>query len=233
MEALETIKARGQERFTNLLAKAQSQPDEVKSWGITAGSAAVGALVIAGAANGILALVSTLAAPPVALTVGALGGGFLAWNYMQGRQATPQPEMTSDLSMSAEATPVMTALVDEPVVAVPVAELDAVTLPPTEVAEIAVVAAMIPVEATPEPTTEATEVATSPTANELEAIHGIGPVYASRFQAAGIQTFAQLAQLTPERVHEVIAPIRSGQLIDAERWIMEATQLMESESRSS
>ena len=238
MEALDTIKAKGQKSFTNLLAKAQSQPDEVKTWGVTAGSAVVGALAIAGAANGILALASTLAAPPVALTIGAVGGGFFAWNYMQGRQTTPQPEMASDLSMSAEATPVVTALVDEPVGALPVAELpvaelDAVALPPTDVAEISVVATTIPVEATPEPTAETTEALASPATNDLEVIHGIGPVYASRFQAAGIQTIAQLAQLTPERVHEIIGPIRSGQMIDAEGWITEATQLVESESRSS
>lgn len=38
----------------------------------------------------------------------------------------------------------------------------------------------------------------------LEAIKGIGPVYARRLREAGIQTFAQLSQLTPERLGDIL-----------------------------
>jgi predicted flap endonuclease-1-like 5' DNA nuclease len=38
----------------------------------------------------------------------------------------------------------------------------------------------------------------------LEAIKGIGPVYARRLREAGIQTFEQLSQLTPERLGDIL-----------------------------
>ena len=62
-------------------------------------------------------------------------------------------------------------------------------------------------------------------ADNLEAITGIGPVYADRLRKAGIQTYAQLAELTPEHVQQIIGPIRSGSMIDAQSWIAEAQQL--------
>jgi predicted flap endonuclease-1-like 5' DNA nuclease len=38
----------------------------------------------------------------------------------------------------------------------------------------------------------------------LEAIKGIGPVYARRLREAGMQTFEQLSQLTPERLGDIL-----------------------------
>ncbi len=56
-------------------------------------------------------------------------------------------------------------------------------------------------------------------------INGIGPVYEKRLNEAGIQTFAELAALTPERVHAIIHP-ESWQHIDPEAWINEARLLL-------
>lgn len=91
MQTLETVKVRGQASLANLVEKAKEQPDNVKTWGATAGGAVVGAVALTAVASGVLAVLATLAAPPVALTVGAIGGGLLGWNYMRARQTTPPP----------------------------------------------------------------------------------------------------------------------------------------------
>lgn len=52
-------------------------------------------------------------------------------------------------------------------------------------------------------------------------INGIGPVYEKRLNEAGIQTFAELAALTPERIRAIIKP-ENWQLIEPEKWIEEA-----------
>jgi predicted flap endonuclease-1-like 5' DNA nuclease len=52
-------------------------------------------------------------------------------------------------------------------------------------------------------------------------INGIGPVYEKRLNAAGIQTFAELAALTPERIRAIIKP-ENWQLIEPDKWIEEA-----------
>lgn len=59
----------------------------------------------------------------------------------------------------------------------------------------------------------------------LEAIHGIGEVYAERLRAAGIHGFADLAAQTPERIREIIGPgahLAGGQIA---AWIREASEL--------
>jgi predicted flap endonuclease-1-like 5' DNA nuclease len=58
--------------------------------------------------------------------------------------------------------------------------------------------------------------------DDLTEIVGIGPVYASRLNAAGIHSFAQLARQTPERLHEILGP-RSA-LANAEEWISQAKE---------
>jgi predicted flap endonuclease-1-like 5' DNA nuclease len=63
----------------------------------------------------------------------------------------------------------------------------------------------------------------------LEQIRGIGPIYATRLREAGVQTFADLAQLPPERIVEIVLRDRdaSESLIDAEDWIRQARALAE------
>jgi predicted flap endonuclease-1-like 5' DNA nuclease len=59
--------------------------------------------------------------------------------------------------------------------------------------------------------------------DRLEEINGIGPVFARRFNEAGIYTFAELAELTPERVHEIVHT-EEWQKIDPDAWIAEAKE---------
>lgn len=103
MKNITTLKTRGQESLDRLVEAGRQQPPEVQTWGVTAAGAVVGGLVIAASAQGILALVATLAAPPVALTVGALGGGALAWSYMQRRQEGEAASPTPETSMESNA----------------------------------------------------------------------------------------------------------------------------------
>lgn len=58
----------------------------------------------------------------------------------------------------------------------------------------------------------------------LERIHGIGEVFANRLREAGVHTFAQLAELTPHQIHEIIRP-ESWQKIEPDEWIAEAREL--------
>lgn len=60
-------------------------------------------------------------------------------------------------------------------------------------------------------------------ADRLQKLHGIGDVFARRFNDAGVFTFAQLAALTPERAREIINP-EEWQAIAPEHWIEEAKQ---------
>ncbi|MEZ4709147.1 MAG: hypothetical protein R3A44_18210 [Caldilineaceae bacterium] len=53
MQMLETLKSKGQTSFTNLVSAANEQPDDVKLWGVTAGSAVVGAVAVNAAARGV------------------------------------------------------------------------------------------------------------------------------------------------------------------------------------
>jgi predicted flap endonuclease-1-like 5' DNA nuclease len=58
----------------------------------------------------------------------------------------------------------------------------------------------------------------------LERIKGIGAVFAQRLKAAGIRTFAQLAEARPEQIREIIKP-EEWQKINPEGWIAEARAL--------
>ena len=61
--------------------------------------------------------------------------------------------------------------------------------------------------------------------DQLEAIHGIGPVYARSLNQAGILTYADLAQATSEQVIAIVAP--EGKLVpDVDTWIREAGTLI-------
>ena len=90
MQSLETLKSKSQESVNRLVELGKSQPEQVQVWGITAGAALVGALAVAAAAKGTLAVIGTLANPPVAFTLGAVAGGALGWSYIH--KATPTVE---------------------------------------------------------------------------------------------------------------------------------------------
>lgn len=270
MQTLETIKTKSQTTMNNLLVKGKEQPEEIKTWGVTAGSAVVGAVAVTAVAKGVVAILTAIASPPVALTLGAVGGGALSWSFMQrqhtvdaiaapavGRVAVAPAEesalvptestvpttsepTTAATSAAVATTPaeeigadnaaVITALAEEaPLVdSAMVAEIPEAD-PDVDVTLVAEAAATVVPEAATAP---APDLVTAPTAeikppDDLEIINGIGPVYAGRLRTAGVETFAQLAELTPERIQEMIGAVRSGHMIEAEKWIAEARQFME------
>jgi predicted flap endonuclease-1-like 5' DNA nuclease len=63
----------------------------------------------------------------------------------------------------------------------------------------------------------------SPQEDDLEVIDGIGPVFEKRFYEAGIYTFKQLAELSPERIREIVK-VKGWQKIEPEKWIAEARE---------
>jgi predicted flap endonuclease-1-like 5' DNA nuclease len=62
--------------------------------------------------------------------------------------------------------------------------------------------------------------------DRLEQIKGIGTVFARRLNEAGINTFEQLAQLSPDRIREIVQA-GARQKIEPETWIEEARALGE------
>ncbi|MCA9899890.1 MAG: hypothetical protein KC433_16985 [Anaerolineales bacterium] len=67
--------------------------------------------------------------------------------------------------------------------------------------------------------------------DRLQKIHGIGDVFTRRFNEAGVYTFAQLAEISPERAREIIKP-EEWQAIEPEQWIDEARQFAEQAKNS-
>ncbi|MCX6044241.1 MAG: hypothetical protein NT075_03960 [Chloroflexi bacterium] len=92
MQNVTALKTRGQDTLSRLVEVGKQQPAEVQTWGAAAAGAVVGGLVVAASAQAVLAIVTMLAAPPVALTIGALGGGAVAWSFMQNRVSPSEPE---------------------------------------------------------------------------------------------------------------------------------------------
>ena len=60
--------------------------------------------------------------------------------------------------------------------------------------------------------------------DDLTQIKGIGPVFARRLNDAGITTFAQLAQATPDQVHEIVQAAE-WQAVEPATWIADARAL--------
>lgn len=60
--------------------------------------------------------------------------------------------------------------------------------------------------------------------DQLEMINGVGPAFAQRLHTAGVHTFAQLSELSPERLLEIIHP-EPWQAVDPGSWIAQARQL--------
>lgn len=62
-------------------------------------------------------------------------------------------------------------------------------------------------------------------ADNLEVINGIGPTYARRLREAGVKTFSELTDQTPERLREITG-LKAWQAADPADWIAEARQLV-------
>ena len=89
-------------------------------------------------------------------------------------------------------------------------------------------------ETAPEPqtivkTTQPDTETATPTPAKFTTINGIGATYAKRLQAAGIITFADLAQLDAEAVQNIVSPKQPGRAKNAQAWIDEAQKLAESD----
>ncbi len=76
-----------------------------------------------------------------------------------------------------------------------------------------------------EPEQDEASTLAGPPADKLDAIRGIGPVYAQRLSSAGIRSFAQLAELAPEQVGEIVGQGKAENLVNARGWIDQARQL--------
>ena len=61
----------------------------------------------------------------------------------------------------------------------------------------------------------------------LEAINGIGPVFAQRLDEAGVRSFADLVAQAPARLREIVEA-KYWQAVDPESWIAEARQYAQS-----
>jgi predicted flap endonuclease-1-like 5' DNA nuclease len=57
--------------------------------------------------------------------------------------------------------------------------------------------------------------------DHLQDVNGIGQVYAKRLNDAGVYTFAQLSELSPDRLREIIQP-QEWQSLDFASWITQA-----------
>ena len=66
--------------------------------------------------------------------------------------------------------------------------------------------------------------------DQLEAIKGIGRVFAQKLNAAGIYTFADLAAQTPDRLREIIGTARAGSMVQPADWIQQARQRIQPEA---
>lgn len=275
MKNLEAIKTAGQENLTRLVDLGKQQPSAVKIWGVAAGAAVAGGLVVSAGAQGLVAIFATVASLPVALTVGAIGGGLLGWRYVERQRAASKDAPVEEAPINA---PTPDKVAAEPIAAPeivgseaadeiaviaqsfteaddkvgrmnnePVMTSEAVMLPDSELPVTSAIddsgssdgtILSEPLMITPEdnmasPTSELpaaelvdSAVTISPTQQDnLENIVGIGPVFANRLHAVNIDTFAQLAALTPERLLEIMAPSRGGHMIDAAAWIEQARKL--------
>ncbi len=65
-----------------------------------------------------------------------------------------------------------------------------------------------------------------PDQDNLQTINGIGPAYERRLNAAGVLTYQDLIQKTPDELRE-IAKVKSWQATDPEQWIEEAKMLLQ------
>lgn len=85
MQQLNELKDKSQQGLAQAVDAGKKQASKAKVLGVTAGSAVLGGVALTIAAPPLIALTSTLAAPPVALAVGAVAGGVLGWRIVRGK----------------------------------------------------------------------------------------------------------------------------------------------------
>ena len=62
--------------------------------------------------------------------------------------------------------------------------------------------------------------------DDLSLLSGVGPVLEKKLREAGITTFKQIAELTPEQAKELDEKLKLGGRIEREEWIEQAKELM-------
>lgn len=149
----------------------------------------------------VMALLNALPGNTVALTAGAVGGGAVGVGVTRRQVRQVQEQLHEQVSQTEAVQAEKARLQSE--LSIAEASLSKLqTQPPMP---------------TPVPSTPATQ-------DNLEAIRGIGRVFAQRLNAAGIYTFADLAAQSPQELRTVIGPVRSAAMVNPEAWIAEARQ---------
>jgi large subunit ribosomal protein L21 len=69
--------------------------------------------------------------------------------------------------------------------------------------------------------------------DNLQAIKGVGPVISKRLNEAGIYTFEELAQLTPEELQEIIGPLSKRFFPKQESILTQAKEFAEQKAQKS
>jgi predicted flap endonuclease-1-like 5' DNA nuclease len=155
-------------------------------------------LALADRASGLVNFLSTNAVP---LTLGAVGGGAAGVGVAQGQARKVQTRLDEQAAQT-ETLRTETAQMQQ-------------TLSAAE-RELSAVQATL-AQQTP---------SSQPPRDDLEAIRGIGRVFAQRLNEAGIYTFADLAAQTPEALDAIIGTNRAAGMFDPAAWIEEARQRM-------
>ncbi len=161
-------------------------------------------------------LVAAVIFPP-SLLAGIVGGGLLGSLHHKslGLNVDERNRIAAELAGGKAAVGATVKKGDEGAVAAKLAELGG----DTEVHEVTE-EAVAEVEAVA-PEVEAAEVAAG---DDLTVIDGIGPDYSNSLRAAGVTTFAQLAEMSPEAIAELLAaantPLIAGH--DASTWPRQA-----------
>ncbi len=153
----------------------------------------------------IAALFQTISANAAPLTVGVVGGGAAgvgATRYQVRQVKDALAEQTAQ-TVAAEAERSQLA--------------DALTAAKANLAELQSKLAASPI----------VQPAVQMAQDQLEAIKGIGRVFAQKLNAAGIYTFADLAAQTPERLREIIGTARAGSMVQPADWIQQARQRLQ------
>ena len=150
-----------------------------------------------------VALLHLLTQNAAPLTAGAVGGGAAGVGAMQGQVRRTKKQLVEQMAQTATAQ----AATQEAQQALRQAE-----------AQLSQLQNQAPV--------------VTPAADALEQIQGIGPVFARRLHEAGITTLADLAAQTPAQVRAIVATVRGGKMINAQAWIDQARQLLDSPAQA-
>ncbi len=236
MQTVDTLKSTGQENWQRLQQWSAQHHHPLQTVGLVAlagvtgmtlgvivakgilatkGAAAVGAALAQNSATAqstasIFTGAATLPAKAVALfsllthnalpiTAGAVGGGAVGVGVVQGQVRRVQERLDAQIAQTTAA----------------------------QAATSQVQSALTNAEAQLSQRQSQVAAAPAPVApNPLEQIQGIGPVFARWLHEVGIITLADLAAQTPEQMRTIMATVRGGKLVNVQKWIDQARELL-------